>query len=59
MAKELQAHAAGVPARARSIAAMSIRFMVIIASMARFAAALSGFAMALRKRARDDLPGEP
>ena len=46
VAEELQAHEAGFPALARSIAAMSIRFMVIMASIARFAAALSGSAMA-------------
>jgi hypothetical protein len=41
VAEKLQAHAAVPPSRARSIAAMSIFFMLIIASMARFAAAQS------------------
>src|ERR1700712_3377467 len=49
VAEELQAHAVGFPARARSIAAMSIFFMPIMASMARFAAALSGSAKALSR----------
>src|SRR6202008_635699 len=47
MAEELQTHATGLPARARSIAAMSIFFIPIMAAIARFAAALSGSRMAL------------
>jgi hypothetical protein len=58
MAEELQAHATGFPARARSIAAMSILVMPIIASMARFAAALSGSVMALRSARGGDFPGQ-